>query len=301
VALRGWWRDSAFRDYAARAWGKRAKEDLFFLASGIAFNILLAAIPFCLVLVSGLGYALNMSAGESMARMSTLIDRLLPPESAAGTAAPLLHLLLTDITRASAKVGIYSAICFVWFTTRLFASLRGVLANVFDTEAERGLVEAKLFDVQVTVAATLLVVAYTLLNAYLAIATTRGVRLLAAIGVQRSAMGMLAYSVGQLIAFAVVLALLFALYRYLPKRRIPPRVALVAATMGAVAFEIVKVLFGFYLRHFNPASLYTATLAAIVVVLVWVYCLAAIFVVGAEVGQTYALRRAGGRRHPAPA
>jgi uncharacterized BrkB/YihY/UPF0761 family membrane protein len=76
-------------------------------------------------------------------------------------------------------------------------------------------------------------------------------------------------------------------------------VALIAATVGAGAFEIVKVLFGLYLRHFNPASLYTATLAAIVIVLVWVYCLAAIFVIGAEVGQTYALRRVGGRRHAA--
>lgn len=292
-----WWRDSALHAYLEPTWASCFRDDIFFLASGIAFNILLATVPFGLLLVSGLTYVVNLSAAASLARMGDVIDRILPPESAGGAAAPLIHTLLGDVSHAGGRVGLYSAICFIWFTTRLFGSLRGVLSTVFRTETDRGLVEGKLFDAQITIGATLLVLVYAFLSAYLAMATTRGVHFLAEIGVQRAAMGRLAYTIGQIVTFAVAGALLFALYRVLPKRWMPIRTALVAATVGAIAFEIVQGCFALYLRHFNPASLYTGTLAAIVIVLVWVYCVAAIFVVGAEVGHIYQLRHAGGRRH----
>jgi membrane protein len=287
------WRASAPYDFAVQVWATCVDDDLFFLASGIAFNILLVAIPFCLLLVSGLGYLLNLSAAASMARLSGIIDRLFPAEP--GGAGPLVHGLLRDIVRARGTVGLYSAIAFVWFTTRMFRSLRGVLTHVFDIEADRGLVEGKVFDVAVTLAAMLLLIAYVLLSAYLAIATTRGVALLATFGVQRSAMGTLAYAIGQLVAFLVIVGLLFAVYKFLPKERVSARVALVAAATGAIAFELLKVVFAVYLQHVNPASFFTASLAAIVIVLIWVYFVAATFVFGAEVGRVYDLRTRGVR------
>ena len=60
-------------------------------------------------------------------------------------------------TRGS--ITIYSSIGFVWFSTRLFGSLRTVLASVFDIESERGIIAGKIFDVKITVVSTLLFVA----------------------------------------------------------------------------------------------------------------------------------------------
>ena len=42
------------RDYVKRVWDNSGEDNIFFLAGGIAFNILLAAVPFFLLLVSGL-------------------------------------------------------------------------------------------------------------------------------------------------------------------------------------------------------------------------------------------------------
>jgi hypothetical protein len=72
---------SAVADYARRVWVNSEEDNVFFLASGIAFNILLAAVPFFLLLISGLGYGLNLSPAASLDNVSTLIDRLLPQES----------------------------------------------------------------------------------------------------------------------------------------------------------------------------------------------------------------------------
>jgi membrane protein len=286
-----WGRESALRDYARRVWDNSAEDNIFFLASGVAFNIILAAIPFFLLVVSGLGYALNMSATASLTNVSDLIDRLMPPGQGASTARDLVHSLLLDLVRGRGRVGLYGAIGFVWFSTRLFGSLRSVLASVFDIDRDRGIIAGKWFDIRVTIIATVLVAAYTALSAYLAIATTRGTHLLAELGVEARTMGSLQYNAGRALAVLVVGLIFLSLYKFLPSRRVRLKKALVSAGVAVVLFQLAKTAFRIYLRHFNPGSVYTGALAAGVVVFLWVYYLALVFVIGGEVGQVYELRR----------
>jgi membrane protein len=188
-------------------------------------------------------------------------------------------------------VGLYSAIGFVWFSTRLFGSLRSVLASVFDIDRDRGVIAGKVFDVRVTMVSTLLVMMYTALSAYMALATTRWSQVLADAGVPARTMGSLAYSAGRVAAFVAIGIMFYALYRYLPNRHIRPAKALISAAVAASLFEAAKAAFRIYLHRFNPGSFYTGTLAVVAIVILWMYYAALVFVVGAEVGQVYDLRR----------
>lgn len=284
--MRAWW---ALRDYGRRVWDNAGEDDIFFLAGGIAFNILLAAVPFALLLVTGLAYILNQSADRSAETVSQLVDRLLPASLTAGR--DLMRGALTEVVHTRGRVGVLSAIGFVWFSTRLFGSLRSVLADVFDIEQDRGMVEGKLFDVKITVFSTLLVVAYTAISAYLAIATSRGTALLARIGVRADVMGAATYWVGRAIAFGVIVAMFFALYKYLPNRRIRWQTALLGAMSAGALLELAKAAFAYYIQSFNPGGLYTGTLAVFVIVVFWVYYAAMLFILGGEVAQVYELRR----------
>ena len=281
----GW----TLRDYAKRVWDNSGEDNVFFLAGGIAFNILLAAVPFFLLLATGVAYFLNQSPSASSAEVEVLVDRLLPPHPS-GSNAPV-HVILQSVIQARGALGIYSAIGFVWFSTRLFGSLRSVLADVFDIDQDRGIVAGKIFDIKVAVMATLLVVAYTVLSAYLAIATTRGVAVLAQLGLRDETMGQLEYWNGRLLAFAVIVLMFFALFKFLPNRRVRATTAFLAAMFAGVAFEAAKNGFSLFVRHFNPGSLYTGTVAALVIIIVWVYYAALIFILGGEVAQVYELRR----------
>ena len=281
----GW----TLRDYAKRVWDNSGEDNIFFLAGGIAFNILLAAVPFVLLLATGLAYLLNQSAEASGREVSAMIDRLLPP-SADGKPSPVSQLLI-DIVKARGSVGLYSAIGFIWFSTRLFGSLRSVLAAIFDIEQDRGIIDGKIFDIKLTVVSTLLVVAYTALSAYLAIASSRGVAVLAKLGVHASVAGGLEYTAGRLLGFLIVTLMFFALYKFLPIRRVRTKTAWVAALFTTVMFELAKVAFNVYVDSFNPGSLYTGAVAAVVVIVVWVYYAALIFILGGEVGQVFELRR----------
>ena len=277
------------RDYAKRVWDNAGEDNIFFLAGGIAFNILLAAVPFVLLLLSGIGYFLDRPAAESSAELWQFIDSLLPPH-AEGDDTPV-HALLNEIINARGPVGLLSSIGFVWFSTRLFGSLRTVLAEVFDIEYERGIIGGKLFDIKLTVFATLLFVGYAALSAYLRLATSRGVRLLSEAGVRTELMGRLEYYTGVFVAFAVIILIFFSIYKFIPNRRVRWQAALLGAAFAGVLFEIAKYLFTGYLARFNPGNLYTGTLYGLVIVTFWVYYSALIFILGGEVGQVYELRR----------
>lgn len=281
----GW----TLRDYAKRVWDNSGEDNVFFLAGGIAFNILLAAVPFVLLFASALAYLLNQSAEASSAEINEIVYRFLPPQPT-GEPSPLGRILV-DIVKSRQAIGIYSVIGFIWFSTRLFGSLRSVLAQIFDIDADRGIVAGKIFDIQITIISSLLLVAYTAINAYLALATTRGMVLLGELGLRKEVMGTLEYNVGQFLAFLFIVLLFFSLYKFLPMRRIRWKTALIASLFTSFMLELAKRAFATYVASFNPGSLYTGTIAALVIVVVWVYYAALLFILGGEVAQVYELRR----------
>ncbi|MGI9090975.1 MAG: YihY/virulence factor BrkB family protein, partial [Gemmatimonadaceae bacterium] len=254
---------AGIKDYTRRVWDNSGEDDIFFLASGISFNILLAIVPFLLLFATSLTYLLNQSTEVATDRVVDLMNQFLPPNpdgSAGGATA-----LVSDIIKSRGAVGLYSAIGFVWFSTRLFGSLRSVLAEIFDIEIDRGIVDGKLYDVKITVVSTAVFVLYTALSAYLAIASTRGVAVFAAIGIRQDVMGTLEYTLGRVVAFVFIAALFYGLYKFLPYKKIRWQTALVACTFTGLMFEIAKSAFAIYVRSFHPGSLYTGTVAALVI------------------------------------
>ncbi len=277
------------RDYIARMWDNAYEDNILFLSSGVAFDILLASIPFVITLVSGVTFVLNLSPAMSNAEIMEVVDRMLPGQ--AEVVGRFVHRVIDDALVAHHSLGIWSAIIFLFLSTRLFASLRTVLAEVFDIETRRGVIEGKIFDIKMTLVASVLFVGNAVIAAYLAIARSRGVELLRAFGIRQDVMGGLEYALGRLVAFGFLFVMFFAIYRYLPARRVRWQTAVVASLFTSVLFEVAKLLFSLFLLHFNAETVYTGALAAIIVVVVWVYYSAIVFILGGEVGQVYELRR----------
>ncbi len=166
-----------------------------------------------------------------------------------------------------------------------------MLAEVFDIEQERGIVWGKLFDLGVTIAGSVLVVAYIVLSVYLGLASSRGVRLLTEWGLAVETMGWLTYTGGRLLAFGVLVSAFFALYKWLPNRPIRWQTALIAGSVSAVLFEVARQLFTRLFTALSPGSLYTGTIAAVAIVVLWVYWAAILFIIGGEVAHVTELRR----------
>jgi membrane protein len=272
--------------YATALWRKAAKDDLSFLAGGVAFSILLAGVPFFLLLASGLGYTLNTSPDASSGAAVDFMQNLFPALwSGDGS---VIDPLMKDVVRTRGTVGLLGAIAFLWFSTRLFGSMRSVLLHVFEVPQGHGIVWGKLYDTLLTVATTALIVVWVAVSAYLALARSSGVELLSQWGLHpEQVMRPLTYAVGRIFTFGLLLGLFTALYKLLPNRRVRWRQALVGGVASALLFELARNAFTFVVHRVNPATWYTGTLAAVIVVMFWVYYAALIFVLGGEFSQVY--------------
>ena len=272
--------------YAKAMWNKAGKDDLFFLAGGVAFSILLAGVPFFLLLASGLGYALNKSEDASSGAAVDFIQNLFPA-AWSGTGS-LIDPVMHDVVSTRGTAGVFGAVAFIWFSTRLFGSMRSVLQHVFEVPQGRGIVWGKLFDTLLTLGTTVLIVLWVAVSAYLALARSNGVELLSRWGLHaEQVMQPLTYVVGRTVAFVLLGGLFTVLYKLLPNRPVRWKQAAVGGVTSAVLFELARSGFTFVVHHYNPASWYTGTLAAVIVVMFWVYYAALIFVIGGELAQVY--------------
>lgn len=261
---------------------------MLFLAGGLAFNVLLALLPFVLLLISGLSFLLGNETTQAANTVTALVDRLLP--SGANSAGELLRGIVGDVLNTRGAVTAYSAVGFAWFSTRLFGSLRSVLALTFDG-TDRGIVAGKVFDFGATIIATVAIVLYVVISTYVDLGTTRGLALLQEMGLRTDALGVVGYVIGRLTALSLIFALFFSLYRGLPRIRPSVRTTTVGAATASILFEMARHLFGIFVVRFDPSSLYTGTIAAIVAVVFWTYYGSLLFLIGGEVAQAYGLRQ----------
>ena len=285
--------------YAKGIWTKAGEDDLFFLSGGVAFSILLAGVPFVLLLASGLGYVLNKSDEASHIAAIDFIQNLFP--STFSGDGSLLDPVMHDVVRTRGTVGVLGAIAFVWFSTRLFGSMRSVLLHVYEVPKGHGIVWGKLFDAALTVGTTVLIVVWVAVSAYLGLARSNGVAVLSRWGLHaESVMQPLTYVAGRVAAFVLLGGLFSVLYKLLPNRPVRWEQAAFGGVTSAVLFEIARSGFTYVVHHYNPATWYTGTLAAVIVVMFWVYYAALIFVLGGEFSQVYedryVRRRAEGKR-----
>lgn len=273
------WHDA--RNFVRRVYEGSLEANVPFLASGLAFDLLLAAIPFGLVILSLFGYVLNARATAARVDLAVYLQHLLPNYgSGAGTNPfePVLR-LAEGVVRSRRSLTLVGLPLFVWFATRLFASLRAALCEVFDTRETRSWLRGKAYDALLVVATGLLFVANTVLSEILLTAEGRH--------------GFAAFFGAQLLAFAFLVTLFVMIFKYAPAHRVRWDTALVAALVCSVAVEIAKAALSLYFRTFvRPDQLVSdATLGALILLLAWVYYLTFTFLMGAQIAQVYELRR----------
>jgi membrane protein len=91
-------------------------------------------------------------------------------------------------------------------------------------------------------------------------------------------------------SFAMTTALFALMFKYLPDSRIAWKDVWAGAAITSVLFGLGRHLIGLYLGRSSFGSIYGAA-GSIVVLIVWVYYAAQIFLLGAELTQAWSGRR----------
>lgn len=274
------------RDFAGRVYRKAGQDDVFFLAGGIAFNIMLGAVPFLLLLVALFGFVLKTRVADPQQAAIDYVFAILPASpSVERYVREQIGVLMEDLPGFS----ILGVILLVWVSTRLFGSLRSALRDVFDVQEERGIIQGKIFDAKMVVIAGTLFLANTTITVLLEAVQTYGLELL---GLREGGtVQSLQVLYAQLLAYGFIFLMFLLIYRFLPARRIPWRIAFVSALFSSIAFELLKSAFAWYVAYVaNYRSTY-GYFTSLVVLVFWIYYSAVVFVLGGEVGQIYDTNR----------
>ena len=245
------------------------EDNIPFLASAVSFDILLTAIPFVGLVLAVVGYLVEYQVAIHQLNVHELLQRFLPDSSDGKTDTfGFIERALGDLVVRRGRLTLFAAPLFLWFSTRMFGGLRAALNEVFDTEENRPWPIAKLTDLAMVFAVGALLLA----NAFAS--SGRGVD---------SQIGTLVFST----------LLFFIIFKFLPSRRIYWRTGLVASLFCAVGFEVAKRLYTLYVARFVTFNRVAsdANLIAVLLLLLWIYYTAYVFLLGGEVAETYDLMR----------
>jgi membrane protein len=255
------------------------------MAGAITFNVLLAIVPL-LLLVAGLsGFLLTARFGYPTPDVVAVLLSQIPMVEGDVNLPRAVGAVLEGLVAERAGFSLVGGLVLLWLSTRLVATLRVVLRNIFHIAGEdRGLLRGKLFDLQVVLMGGALI----LLN----VGATVAVRAFQAFGTERfGAGGFLAESAqnlaGLLLSFGSAWILFFLLYRYIPLRHIQVQTAAVGATFTTVAYELMKGGFAWYATEVANYTTAYGNLAVVAVLFFWIYYSAVVFILGGHVARAF--------------
>ena len=262
----------AWRDVALRVWNESWTDNIGLVAAGVAFYGFLALVPMLgmLVLAYGLFAAPDMVVQHILAMM-----RILPPDVVELIGRLLINAI--DTSQRTSGLGIVAALAVALYAGGNGAGAIMTALNIAYEEVERRSL-ARFYGIAFTISVS------AVMLALIGVAMLTMVQSLERLFPQASAPLVLLGKASLYLLLGLVAALVAAtLYRYGPSREdarwqwlTPGSVFTAAIWLGLTA------AFGFYVTRVTNYNATYGSIAAIVMLLTWLYLSAYVFLFGAE-------------------
>jgi YihY family inner membrane protein len=253
------------------------------LAAMVAYFALLSFVPLVFLALSLLGLVHRADASDFLVRE---LKRAFPGSS--------LQSILTLVHRVqdnAATLGIVGGIGLLWSSLSLFSALESAF-NIVYGRPNRPFLRGK------TIAATLMVSVLVTLFASLVVGAL-GVDVLKRYAPGFISVHAVAYVLSVAVSLAGVFLFLLAVYRLLPNAPLTVREVLPGAAMGSIVLEASFQILPVFVR-FADVNVTLRVLGGPAILLLWLYVMANVIVLGAELNWWVARRRDSGYGQPAP-
>lgn len=264
-------------------------DDALSRGAAIAFYTVTSIAPLLLIVIAIAGLAFGRDAAQNaiISQLSGLMG--------AQTAEVLQSAVASAAGKSSGIAATIIGIITLMVTASgVFGEMQSTLNTIWKIKA-RGTTVSRLIRARATSLGLVAALGF-LLMVSLAMSAA-----LTAFGDQINAVlpfGKLSLSIVNFLLSLVLISVLFAaIYKILPDRHLEWRDVIVGAIATAVLFTVGKSLIGWYIGSSAVASSYGAA-GALIILLLWVYYSAEIFLLGAEFTKVYANRHGSRQGNP---
>ncbi len=268
--IKQWWQH---QDYATRAlpgYLRRAVGNFFRTgtrhAAALAYYAIFSVFPLTLLLAVGISKLLGPAAAQT--QVSSALSIFLP-----GDASAELQKNVAQALDQGASFTLIAIAGLVWSALGLFTNITSALDLIFDVPARRSLWRQRLTALVMTLMLVVLVTA--------SFVTSGVFRLVSAVFLERPNAWITIGTVFLPLGLNIVIFVL--LFRYVPSRHVHWDAVWPAAIFGGLGWEMAKAGFQWYLANVANFQFIYGSIATAIVLLLWAYLIAAIFLISAEV------------------
>jgi membrane protein len=230
------------------------------MAAAVSFHLLFSLFPFALAMISVAGFVMESPAFEN--RVINAMANLLPV--AKGMITNTLH----GVVNARAATGIIAILGFIWSASAFFGSLNDALNSAWGIKDRSSFFKNKLLAIVMTLSSFVLVIIYIWFSTgirlvHMANLHSDEFEFINSTAFLRSAIGALT----GLLALVVILLL----YKFTPAIKPRWRDIWIGSILAAAGFEIVRIVFMWYVKNFSTYNLVYGPVGTVIALLMFVY------------------------------
>lgn len=260
-------------------------KNCLYLAAAISFFALFSLFPLILAMISVSGFILGAPIRE--ASLSSNISQVIP------VSAEFVGETIQGVVRTRTFTGVAGIIGLIAAATAVFGAIRKGVNAAWGVTRSRPFLHERLIDFLLAIGAGILFIISvsfsTILGFFKEIA--------ALIYPSADIKGAIIWDqVAIILPILMTIGIFILLYRYLPNTSVRFKDIIWGAITAAIAFELTKMVFVWYVSTYGVYNVVYGTIGAVVALLTWVYISAIIFLFGALVTSRYAAYRAN-RKH----
>ena len=257
-------------------------DDATHMAAGVAYYAILSLFPMAIGLIALLSLVLETSTVR--ADLLEFFQTYMPGSTGA------LESNISTVGSVNGFLGVLSVLGLFWTASSVFGAISRAVNRAWDVHRDRPFYVAKLRHLVMAFSVGLLFL--------LSMGATAALQFLGRVDLP---------GVGQLgflehdglsilvrpVPFLFTLTIFLLIYKLVPNTTTHWRYVWPGALLAAVAFELSKSVFVFYLDNFADFEKVYGSLGSVIVVLVWTYLSSFILIIGAEVSSEYGRMREG--------
>lgn len=251
------------------------KDEITVYAAQASFFIVLSFFPFIMILLSAIQMVPNITQSDLM----LVIVKLFPEK-----VYPLVESIVTDLyTAAPGAILSVTSIVTIWSASRGMLGIERGLNRITDCNKRRNYVISRLINSGYTVIFILVCIMSLLLMVFGTAVQSLLLRYVPFFA--RIAPYMI--SLRTLMALAILIIFFMALYTFLPYEKLVLKRQLPGAILSTAGWVGCSYGFSLYFNHFKRFSYMYGSLAAVVMLMLWLYFSICILFLGAEVNQHF--------------